>query len=226
MPDPVFSPDERVDTPQALPSELVTKLQGKSAAEQASLIIDYYSKREKAVIAQAKEAIRTQDPTKVPGHEKGTTVRTERTDLNQSTTVNQPELDGARATLIAAAKVQAARDKKYWDRFLPDVEKIMAGMTPEFQVDFRYWETAYYNLVGQNKAKLDQEDKDAEANAARLTAERASAGHETPEVLEPLPPTVTGKILPGLGITEAQYRTGQKNIAEGKWPLTFDKAAR
>src|SRR5437879_5106591 len=103
MAEPVFSPDERVETSPQLPKELVAKLEGKSAQQQTALIIDYYSTREKAVISQAREAIRTNDPTKVPG-DKGTTVRMERQETPPN--VNPNELDGARTTLIAAAKQQ------------------------------------------------------------------------------------------------------------------------
>src|SRR5271166_146184 len=214
---PVFGADERVESAPQLPAELVAKLKDKSAAQQTAIIIDYYSTREKAIIKQAKEAIRTQTPVR----EEGTTVRIERS-LDTPPVVQPGELDGARSTLIAAAKVQAARDKKYWDRFLPDIEKIMANMTPEYRVNFEYWETAYYNLVGMNKALLDTEEKAAEARAVQLTAERASAGAETPAIVAPLPSTVTGKILPGLGISEKQYRDAQTNIDKGVWPLTFD----
>jgi hypothetical protein len=223
MADPVFGQEDRVETPSSLPPELVAKLQGKTAPEQQRIIIDFYQGREKTIIQKAKEAIRVQDSAALPNDQRTppvTRVNTERQDLNST------ELDGARQTLIAAAVNQARIGKKYWDRFDSEIKKIMDQMDPQYRVNFQYWETAYYNLVGANKETLDKEEKDAEVKAAQLLSERANAAPELTVPDAPLHADVTGKILPGLGINEKQYREGQKNIAEGRWPLTFDKAGR
>lgn len=220
---PVFGQDDRVDQPTGLPAELVAKLQGKSVAEQTRLIVEYYQTREKTIIQKAKEAIRTQDPSTIdqPPKPPVNRVQTERADV-----VDQKTVDGATITLIAAAKNQAKIGKKYWDRFEAEIEKIMAGMDPQFRVNFQFWETAYNNCVGLNYDLIQKEEKDAEARAATLTAERANAAPEPTLPPAPLPEVVRNKVLPGLGLTEEQYRTGQKNLETGKWPLTFDKAAR
>ena len=60
------------------------------------------------------------------------------------------------------------------------------------------------------------------ADAARIAAERSAPPSGAPVAPVPLDSKVTSKVLPGLGISEEQYRTAQDNMNTGKWPLTAD----
>jgi hypothetical protein len=211
MPEPVFDATERVPTNSA--PQLPKELEGKSPAE----IVNYYAKREQGIITQAREAIRANDPTKIPGEKPNTSVRMERPVEN----VPAAELDGARATLAAAAETQAKQGKKYWTRFEAEIRGVMSKMALENRVDFNYWEAVYFNLVGQHKDVLETEEREAAAAATRLAAERANAPPEPAGTPPPaLPAKVMEKVLPGLGITEDRYRKAATQIEKGEWPLT------
>ena len=209
MPDPMFTIEERSSqSADGLPAEL----QGKSPAD----IAKYYQNRERQIIDKAKDAIRASGTPLPPP----TRVTMERA---TETTVPAGELDGARATLRETAKQAAKnRNNKYWSRFESDIETVMAKMGTEQQCDFNYWEAVYHNLVGQNKDKLENEEREAATTAARLVSERPAGGLETPIPDQPLPAVVTGKICPGLEISEKQYRTASEKMSSGVWPLTFD----
>jgi hypothetical protein len=112
--------------------------------------------------------------------------------------------------------------KTYWSRLEADILKIMGQQPPENQVDVNVWETAYNTLVGMNLERLLREDRETTEAAARSAAERAQTPAQTIAAPLPLPVEVTAKILPGLNISEEQYRTAQNNINNGVWPLTSD----
>jgi len=217
MAEPMFSETERVQQPPTggtepqLPKELVGKTPGQ--------IAQYYQQREQQIIKTAREAIAQNDPTKV-GEQPP-----KRGSVTMEHSTEQPgagELDAARTTLRETAKRTAAQGKKYWPRFEQQIEAAIKQMGPDAQVNFQFWEAMYYNLLGQNKDAIESEEREAAAAAARQASERPSPGAETPPPLTPLHPLVTGKILPGLQISEQTYRDGEAAITAGRFPFTYD----
>jgi hypothetical protein len=100
----------------------------------------------------------------------------------------------------------------------------MQQQPPENQVDVNVWVTAYNSMVGASLDRLLREDAEAAASAeqARISSERSAAPPGQEPTPAPLPVEVTSKVLPGLNISETQYRTAQGNIEKGVWPLTAD----
>jgi hypothetical protein len=181
-------------------------------------IAAYYQQRE----ARLRQELTQNAPPPTP--RQAVTIEQPTDDARRPVTMSLAEAQAARTTLILAARTQAQLGKKYWGRLEVDILKIMEQQPPENQVDTNVWSTAYNSLVGANLDRLLQEDRDAQAAAdqARITSERSAAVPGAVATPPPLPVEVTSKVLPGLNITEAQYRTAQDNIAAGIWPLTAD----
>ena len=205
MPEPVFSEADRVTVNNNLPAEL------KGVTDPAK-IAAYYQRREGELREQLRAA---------PPQQRSSVVIEQRTD-DKDKPITQAEAEGARSTLIEAAKTQAAVGKPYWDRLRADIDKLMEPLAPEDKVNFKVWETCYYTLLGMNKTKFDEEDRVKAAEATRLAAERSSAPPAAQEAPAPLPVEVTSKVLPGLGISEKSYRDAQDHISAGRWPLTAE----
>src|SRR5258708_4318930 len=201
MTEPVFGAEDRVVQPQ-LPAEL------KGITDPAK-IAQYYQQREGALRDELRKAQAAPPNSRV--------VIEQKVDEPKPVIFSQAEAEGARSTLIEAARVQAKQGKPYWDRLEADILKLVDPLAPEDKVNFKIWETCYYTLLGMNKTKFDEEDKTKAAEATRLAAERSSAPTTPSEQPAPLPIEVTGKVLPGLGLTEAQYRESQDRIAKGVW---------
>jgi hypothetical protein len=159
----------------------------------------------------------------------------QRTDANQNqiriTEAQQPaqltvaEANAARTTLVQTARTAAMAGKKYWSRLEADINTVMSQQPVENQVDVNVWSTAYNSLVGANLDRLLREDAEHAANEVRISAERSAVPPGQEPAPPPLPIEVTGKILPGLNITEQQYRAAQANISKGVWPLTSDNTS-
>jgi hypothetical protein len=143
----------------------------------------------------------------------------------QNVQFSPEEATAARHTLVATAKQTARQGKQYWDRLETEINKIMAEQPPENQVSVQIWETAYHTLLGMNMQRLTREDAEAAATATRTAAERASTPSAESTPPPPLPVEVTSKILPGLNLSEEQYRTAQERIRTGKWPLTAENVS-
>lgn len=207
MTDPVFSAEDRVRQTQ-LPAEL-------QGVTDPVKVAQYYQQRE----AQLREQLRTQTP---PQPTRVTVTEPTQPTPSPVATFTAAEATGARETLIAAARSQARQGKKYWDRLSDKIEAFMRQAAPEDQVNSMVWETYYNTLVGMQLTTLLEGDRIAEAEANRLAAERSSAPPERAAAPAPLPVEVTGKVLPGLGINETQYREAQDRMMKGSWPLTAD----
>jgi hypothetical protein len=209
MPEPIFDSTDRVASVE-LPAEIRNETDPKKIAA-------YYQRREGALRDELRRA--------TPPPQTRVTVERPTDDAVR----NQPpavltvgEAQAARSTLIATAEQTAKVGKKYWSRLEADIKRQMAGMGPEEQINSQVWEVCYNTLVGMNIDRLQREDTEAAATASRIATERASAPPTSEAPPAPLPVEVTAKILPGLNLSEEQYRTAQDNINKGVWPLTKD----
>ena len=210
---PVFGSEDRVRTANNnLPAELKNETDPNKIAA-------YYQARE----ARLRDEMRQQTP---PPPVRTSSTMEQRTDTVERAPVQMSvaEATAARNTLVQSARNTAMQGKKYWTRLEVDILRIMEQQPPENQIDVNVWTTAYNSLVGASLDRLLQEDHDAAAavEQARITSERSAAPPGAEPTPPPLPVEVTGKILPGLNISEAQYRAAQANITNGVWPLTSD----
>jgi hypothetical protein len=210
MPDqPVFGSEDRVRQ-NNLPTELTNE-------KDPQKIAAYYQARE----ARLREEFRAN-----PERERTSVQIEQRVDNRpvQPGQLTQSEMVAARNTLVQMARNGAMQNKRYWARLSDQIETIMAQQPVENQIDLNVWATAYNSLVGANLDRLLREDAEAAQNAeqVRITSERSNAPPGQEPTPAPLPVEVTGKILPGLNISETQYRAAQQNIAKGVWPLTAD----
>jgi hypothetical protein len=210
MPDPVFNESDRVPTTQ-LPTEL-------KGVTDPLKIAAYYQQREGAL----RDEMRRTPPRTVSTMERPVGDPPEE---RQPANFSIEEATAARGTLMATARNAAKVGKEYWDRLSVDIEKLMAEQPPENQVSVHIWETCYHTLLGMNMQRLQREDGEKAALTARTLAERATPPADQQAPPAPLPIEVTGKILPGLNLSEEQYRTAQDNIAAGKWPLTAENVS-
>jgi hypothetical protein len=207
--EPVFGAEDRVTTVD-LPAEIRNETDPKKVAA-------YYQRRE----GQLRDELRRNA---VPPQNTRVTVEhpVDEPLKREPATFSVNEAEAARTTLIATARQTAKVGKTYWERLEADIDRVMATMPPESQVNSQIWETCYNTLLGQNMDRLLREDKAAADTAARTAAERASLPAEQASAPLPLPVEVTSKVLPGLGISEEQYRTSQDHISKGVWPLTSE----
>lgn len=207
---PIFGEEDRVATTQ-LPEEL-------KGVTDPLKIAAYYQKRE----GELRTQLRTPPTSRV------TMTRDtddERHEEPRSANFSLEEANAARGTLIATARQTARQGKEYWDRLSGDIEKLMGQQPPENQVSVQIWETCYHTLLGMNIQRLTREDKERDEAAVRVAAERTSTPSTESTAPLPLPVEVTSKILPGLNLSEEQYRTSQDHIASGKWPLTAENVS-
>src|SRR5580765_4191956 len=131
MPEPVFGEADRVQTPVRAEGDLPAELKGKGPVE----IAQYYQIRETRLRDVALKAVEKAKEGTPP-------VTTTTTTTTNDRPMTGAEVAGARNTLIATAKRESSQGKKYWTRLLPDIERIMAGVGPEQQVDSATWDTA------------------------------------------------------------------------------------
>lgn len=211
MPEPVFGSEDRVSQTQ-LPTEL-------KGVTDPLKIAAYYQQREGALREEMRKNVTPQPNTRVQIEQR---VDDPPIDRSKPATFSIAEAEAARTTLIESARQTAKQGKSYWSRLEADIEKLMEPLAPEDKVNVNIWNTCYHTLVGMNKDKLDSEDQAKAAEATRLAAERSSAPPDQHQAPTPLPIEVTSKILPGLSLTEAQYRESQERIAKGVWPLTAE----
>lgn len=214
QPAPVFGAEDRVREATNLPQELRNE-------KDPSKIAAYYQARE-ARLRDEFRAAQPQPQRTASTFEQHTENQVPNPAAEARLTV--AEAQSARNTLVAAARTAAMTGKKYWGRLEADINAIMAQQPPENQIDVIVWTTAYNAVTGANIERLQREDLEAQtaAEAARITAERSAAPPGQQPTPAPLPVEVTGKILPGLNITETQYRAAQDHITRGVWPLTSD----
>jgi len=212
VPEPVFDERDRVNQPTRV--ELPAELRG---VTDPGRIAEYYQRRE----AQLRDQLRQQPPSPPPPPSRVTITEPTQPNPNAAT-FSVDEANAARQTLIAAARSTAMQNKPYWERLKDKIEQLMGTMQPADQVNSNVWETAYQTLVGQNLNMLQEQDRQMAADAARIAAERSAPPSGAPVAPVPLDSKVTSKVLPGLGISEEQYRTAQDNMNTGKWPLTAD----
>lgn len=212
MAEPVFNVEDRV--PLATnDADLPPELRGKSPVE----IAKFYQHRENQIKELAKKAIQANQP-----------APTTTTTTTQVRPITVEETEAARGTLTENAKRLASEGKEFWKRLLPDIEKVMANCKPEDRTNWQVWETCYFTLAGQNAALLAAEKAQQAAEAARIASERPNPATEQQAPPPPLPAIVVSKVLPGLDITEEQYRTAEKQMAATPqtFPLTFKKYGR
>lgn len=212
MPEPVFDERDRVNTTE-LPAEL-------KGVTDPLKIAAYYQKREGLLRQELRQTPPPNTRVQMTPH-----VDNEPPPEERNVQFSVEEATAARGTLIATARNAAKVGKEYWDRLSVDIEKLMQTQPPENQVSVNIWETAYHTLLGMNMQRFAREDAEATATALRVAAERTSTPSTEAVAPPPLPVEVTGKILPGLNITEEQYRTSQDHIASGRWPLTAENVS-
>jgi hypothetical protein len=216
---PVFGAEDRVRTDQSnLPQELRNE-------KDPNKVAAYYQAREARLRDEFRANEQRQRTSSQFEQRTDQTPRiTEAPNPNAPAHLTQAEAQAARNTLVQTARQGAMAGKKYWSRLEGDINTIMSQQPPENQVDVNVWSTAYNSLVGANLDRLLREDADRTAaeETARITSERSAAPPGQEPTPAPLPVEVTGKILPGLNISEQQYRAAQDNIQKGVWPLTSD----
>jgi hypothetical protein len=218
---PVFGAEDRVRSEQNnLPQELRNE-------KDPNKVAAYYQAREARMREEFRNAEVQRQRTAVTMEQRTDNIPPPAQNPNAPAQLTQAEAQAARNTLVQTARTAAMTGKKYWSRLESDITTIMSQQPPENQVDVNVWATAYNSLVGANLDRLLREDAEAAtaAETARISSERSAAPPGQEPTPPPLPVEVTGKILPGLNITEKQYRDAQSNIAKGVWPLTSDNTS-
>lgn len=209
---PVFGADDRVARPLA-PATNQTTLPAELRGETDPLkIAAYYQRRETAI----REELRQTPPTPT----RGTVTITRETENRPP--VTEGEIESFRVTGIENAKALAKSGKKYWDKFEADINGVMEKMDRESLLNYKTWEVAYNTIVGMNMDKIRTDEAADAANQTRLAAERSSTPSSDQPPPPPLDTKVTSKILPGLGVTEDNYRLAQSRMEKGEWPLTSE----
>ena len=236
MPEPLFDKKDRVGDQPKLPKEL----EGKSVDE----IVKYYTgeqqKAQEKVHQMEKAALLQPPPVPVvippspPAKPvepsaadfwtdpKAATQKTVEAEL-QKIQAPQPS-QGEVTAAIEGARI-AARDyhKDDWEKWEPDVVRLMNNMPQDTKKDPAVWEQAYFSVKGMKSEQIAAEA----VEAAKI------AGNKTPISSEavgaaPIAPVVATKIsneeaqvAAGLELSDKQYAEGTKNMKEGKWPLTM-----
>ena len=214
-PNPLFG--DRVPA-GTLPAEL----EGKTPLE----IAQYYQERETRILrTQAQPPVNTPAPPPPPptreDWEADPQAAAQRVFQNSVTRQEfQNVVQSAQGTLLQAAKLAARQGKKYWERLLPEMERI-AQNDQQNATNSEWWVTTYNYLVGRDLSTLLAEDAAAAAAAQRSSSEPPAGPSEQPPAPRELKP-VDLKIMNGLGLSEEQYRKGEKNYEIGKFPVTLD----
>lgn len=141
--------------------------------------------------------------------------------LKNSGFVAKDEFDKLSAVLqrnaIATAEMLAAKGKKYWERYLPEIRGIMGKLPPHQQAEVAFWDHAYKATLGDHAEELFEEGK---RMGSQPSSESVNPGVPSLEPLDKAPLTEEQKrVIARLGLTEEQYRAGQKNMKEERWPL-------
>lgn len=232
MPDPVFTQNDRVETP--LPPEI----QGKTPAQ----IAQYYQDRERTIRAEAQTAIanaaagtppppvldvRHHTPAVLPvtreNFESDPLAATQQM-INQGT-VSRAEwnamLPAVQSNMIETARDRAKQGKQYWGRVEQVINILTKDADPISKLDTGFWNMAYNAAVGQELGRLQQED----AAAARSSAEPPSGGSLPP----PAPRELSAqemRVVSGMQITPDIYRDMETKMRENKFPVTLDNRRR
>ncbi len=223
--EPLFDSSDRVD-------DLPAELRGKSVKE----VIAYYADREKNIkstydsMLQAKyeapqpvvQAAKPQEPSSSDWWSNPTDSAKR---MIQANAVSKEEFDritsGAQENLVQTARIVAKENISDWNRFEPDIVKMMETVDPWRRTSPEMWRTVYTYVKGLRSSELV---KEAEARA-KLPSEPVNPGIGA----APQPETVTDKerqIAGNLGISEKAFIEARKNMIEGRFPLTMSNIGR
>jgi hypothetical protein len=120
------------------------------------------------------------------------------------------------ANMIAVAELLASNKFKDWSRYAADVKKTMAFLPDAEQANSVMWETTYWHIKGLNADKLFEEGMH---KGKQMSSE--PVGNQPPDPTKPpvLAP-VEAQLARGFGLSDDQWRAGQKQIKEGTpWPM-------
>jgi hypothetical protein len=227
MPDPLFTPADRVETP---PPPGQPDLANMTPAQIAA----HYQAREQTIIANAQRVIDSSRNTP-PNRQPDLTADQFADDPVGSTRdilrregVTRQEFDQmsrvAQSTLEQAAKAQAREGKKYWTRLEQVITQMTQNADPMARLEASFWETAYHAALGQTLSTI-QAEEGAAAAAQRASLEAPSGGSTPPE-----PPRILTtdeiKVCDGLGLTHDQFRKGEQNMRSNVFPVTLDNRRR
>ena len=209
MPEPLFDRVEEFELPE--------HLQGKTPKE----VGQYFAQREQQIRQEAANANQPQ-PTTIP--QPASTVVTAATPSGMTA--------GQFYTLREGAKIVAREGKEHWQRFLPEVEAIMANMQPVNQTDANMWSTVYEKVVGLHVNDLVKEARDAALRPPSMESSAASTQESAPRQLTANEQHVVegfrragavtlrdGKEVP---FDSTAYLAADKKAKDGTWPLTFN----
>jgi hypothetical protein len=212
----VIPPDDDDNLPQ--------ELKGKKPSEIAA----YYQDREAKLTARLNDAVRVvpqgAQPVVQPAAEPtAQDFWNNPVETTKKLSVTREEFNQAtkyvQSNMIEMAGLVAAKRFKDWDKWEGEVRKILSAVPDHLKTDPVQWETAYYYVKGQ---QYDRGVKEAAVTATRIATEPVAAPAGQPTNI-PKELTFEEKyVSDGLGLSGEQYRDGKKNLAEDKWPITFD----
>jgi hypothetical protein len=213
------------NTPPPEDPNVPEELRGKSPAE----IVSYYQQRE-TIMTGEMDRLRNQPPpaNNTPPPANNSTEISDADYWNKPTetikkiAVTREEFNATAAAvqrnMIEVAEMLAGRKHEDWNKWLPEVKKIMSTVEPFMQTDPVQWETAYHYAKG---LKYDQGVQEAATTATRMASEPPTPTPSAP----PVPTELTREqsyVAEHLGQTPDKYREGIKNLHEDNWPITFD----
>jgi hypothetical protein len=197
MPDPVFTPEERVETPPkpVVPARVVTAPPAKDKTT-------FWNDPDKA----------TRDIVREEAQKIVTDMR------------NDPNNAAVQASLVGAAKLQMKDKHPDFGKFAAEVEELVmkTGGTAATQVQF--WETCYNYIKGQ---KYDADVQAAEARGrmpAEAVQAAAREPDKKPEISYVVGEggKSEAQVAEGLGLSAETYMKGKHDMEHDIWPLTVD----
>ena len=219
---------EETVTTTAVDDGLPSELKGKSPKE----VMEYFQERERILMDRINQppqptyqAPPAPESARAPSREPsfdifndplGSVTRTVDKRVNEQmdrmTRVAQPGL-------VAAARMAAMNQHADFAKFRGDVERIMATMTPEAQMNPEFWEIAYLTAKGKAADRMVEE---------AVSKAKSPVEAPTPAAREPEKPRELSKeeaaIADELGLTEDAYRNASKRYVDedGRLPITTD----
>lgn len=222
MPDPLFSPEERVNqTPPA--SALPEHLKGKSADE----VAQFYQQREEGLQRQLAEANRRPAEVIPPKREPPSTsefwsdpAKAVDAAIRAGAPSRQEFERGSafvQTNMIEVARMVTRQKHPDFAKYESEIQQLINRCDPWMQADFNTWETSYNYIRGTH---VDQIAQDA---AARATMGAEGVNPPPPEPAKPRVVTEQEKfVCDRLGISPEKYNKAISNMAAGSWPLTMN----
>jgi hypothetical protein len=218
--DPIFSPSDRPG------SSLPPELQGKTPEEVAA----YFQRREQILVNQIRQAPAPEPPPprrEEPADEKidvfgdATGSITRLVDRKVAERVNAVTT-AASPAVINSCRMSVRESHADYARFAGEIDKRMASMTPESQMNPQYWEMTYQLVKGSMTEQLVAEAREDERKKQNPVERVSPQGTppEKPRELSDEEKTIARK----LGMSQDKYRGAAERYEaeEGRLPLTLD----